>query len=55
MPGRYRPKEAEEAWRLGIDFLERVDSGGFPPDRVRWLFESDSAIDYDPSKNVRLA
>ena len=25
MPGRYRPKEAEEAWRLGIDFLERLD------------------------------
>jgi carboxymethylenebutenolidase len=54
MPGRYRPKEAAEAWQLAIDFLARVDSGGFPPDRVRWLFESDSAIDYDPSKNVRM-
>src|SRR5947199_87910 len=40
MPGRYRPKEAEEAWRLGIDFLQRVDSGQYPPDRVHWLFES---------------
>ncbi|HLH22258.1 MAG TPA: dienelactone hydrolase family protein [Chloroflexota bacterium] len=55
MPGRYRPKEAEEAWQLAVDFLHRVDSGAYPKDRVRWLFESDSAIDYDPSKNVRLA
>ncbi len=55
MPGRYRPKEAEEAWQLALDFLRRVEQGGFPRDRVRWLFESDSAIDYDPRKNVRLA
>ncbi len=55
MPGRYRAKEAEEAWRLAIEFLGRVDAGAYPRDRVRWLFESDSAIDYDPSKNVRLA
>ncbi|MBX5490974.1 MAG: dienelactone hydrolase family protein [Chloroflexi bacterium] len=55
MPGRYRPREAAEAWQLAIDFLHRVDAGGYPRDRVRWLFESDSSIDYDPSKNVRLA
>jgi hypothetical protein len=38
---------------LSLEFLRRVETGGFPPDRVRWLFESDVAIDYDPRKNVR--
>lgn len=55
MPGRYRAKEAEEAWQLMIDFVGRVHDGGYPADRVRWHFESDIAVDYDPSKNVRLA
>jgi carboxymethylenebutenolidase len=55
MPGRYRQPEAEEAWQMVMAFLERANSGGYPANRVHWEFESDSAIDYDPSKNVRLA
>ncbi|MSQ27058.1 MAG: dienelactone hydrolase family protein [Dehalococcoidia bacterium] len=54
MPGRYRQREADEAWALIIRFLERVFSGGYPSDRVRWQFESESSVDYDYSKNVRL-
>ena len=55
MPGRYRPKEAEQAWLLIMDFLDRVHGGAFPRDRVIWRFESDIAPDYDFSKKVRLA
>lgn len=55
MPGRYRPREADEAWRLIIDFLERVFSGAFRPDRVTWRFYSNVACDYDFSKKERLA
>ena len=55
MPGRYRPQETAETWALILDFLERVAAGAFPPDRVRWRFESDIAQDYDFTKNVRLA
>ncbi len=54
MPGRYREKEAAEAWRLIVGFLGRVFSGEFPPDRARWQFQSDIAASYDFSKNVRL-
>jgi len=54
MPGRYRPKEAEEAWSLITDFLRRVHAGEFPSDRVIWRFESNIAPDYDFSTKVRL-
>jgi carboxymethylenebutenolidase len=54
MPGRYRREEAEETWRILLAFLDRTWRGGYPPDRVRWSFESDVAIDYDPRRNVRL-
>jgi carboxymethylenebutenolidase len=53
MPGRYRQKEAEDAWALAIDFLDRVDAGYYAGDRVRWRFESEIAPDYDFTKNVR--
>jgi carboxymethylenebutenolidase len=55
MPGRYRHEEAEASWRLLLAFLDRTWSGGYPADRVQWSFESDVAIDYDPSKNSRQA
>ena len=55
MPGRYRPKEAEEAWSLILDFLSRVHEGGIPLDRVIWKFESNIASDYDFTTKVRLA
>jgi carboxymethylenebutenolidase len=55
MPGRYRPEQAEQAWKLILDFLERVDQGAYPADRAMWRFESDIATNYDFSKKVRLA
>ena len=54
MPGRYHQKEAEAAWRVITRFLDRVYSGGYPPDRVRWSMVGQYARDYDYSKNVRL-
>jgi hypothetical protein len=54
MPPRYLQRESEAAWAYMIGFLERVYGGAFPANRVRWRFESDSAIDYDPANNVRL-
>ena len=55
MPGRYRPKESEEAWANILDFLERVYAGEFPPNRVIWRFESDISPTYDSDERVRLA
>jgi hypothetical protein len=54
MPGRYRQAEAETAWALMIDFLNRVHQGAYPPGRMRQRFEADIAMDYDFKKNVRL-
>src|SRR5437867_3675272 len=53
MPGRYRQKEAAEAWDRITDFLDRVYDGYFAPDRVTLSFEADFAVDYDFSKSVR--
>jgi carboxymethylenebutenolidase len=54
MPGRYRAPEAKEAWALLLAFLRDVFSGAWPGSgRVRWEFESESAADYDFSKNLR--
>jgi carboxymethylenebutenolidase len=55
MPGRYREREAEQAWQQILDFMQRVHAGAFPADRVAWHFESNIATTYDFSKNVRLA
>ena len=55
MPGRYRAKEAKEAWGMLLAFLADVFSGKWPGEgQVRWEFESASAADYDFSKNQRL-
>jgi carboxymethylenebutenolidase len=53
MPGRYRPREAAQAWQVLLAFLAEV-FGGQWNGPVRWEFESMSAPDYDFSKNVRL-
>jgi carboxymethylenebutenolidase len=53
MPGRYRPKEAAQAWQLLLAFLAEVFAGQWNG-RVRWEFEGASSPDYDFSKNVRL-
>jgi carboxymethylenebutenolidase len=55
MPGRYRAQEAEVAWGMIMDFLQRVEAGEFPRDRVIWRFESDISTSYDFSKNTRQA
>jgi carboxymethylenebutenolidase len=55
MPGRYREKESEAAWKLLMGFLDRVYAGGYPPDRVRWRMAAEYSRSYDFSKNVRLA
>jgi carboxymethylenebutenolidase len=54
MPGRYRQAEAEAAWAMMIEFLNRVYGGAYPTGRMRQRFESDIAVDYDFKKNVRL-
>ncbi|HLG69210.1 MAG TPA: dienelactone hydrolase family protein [Chloroflexota bacterium] len=55
MPGRYRPRQTDQAWNIIMDFLERVHAKAFDPNRVVWRFESNIAPDYDFTKKVRLA
>ena len=55
MPGRYRPKETEQAGSMILDFMELVHAGEVPDDRVIWRFQSNIAPDYDFTKKVRLA
>ena len=55
MPGRYRAREADEAWGMLLAFLGDVFGGKWPgKGQVRWEFESASSMDYDFSKNERL-
>jgi len=55
MPGRYRPKEAAQAWDVLNAFLADVFGGRWPgPGQVRWEFQSAAAVDYDFKRNVRL-
>jgi carboxymethylenebutenolidase len=55
MPGRYRPKEAEDAWRLTLTFLDETFNRRWPgASRIKWEFNSDIGEDYDFGKNVRL-
>jgi carboxymethylenebutenolidase len=53
MPGRYRQKEAAEAWDNILGFVDRVAAGYFAPDKVTTKFEADFAVDYDYAKSVR--
>jgi len=53
MAGRYRQKEAQEAWDRIIEFMERVFAGYYSNDRVKIRFEADFARDYDFKKLVR--
>jgi len=54
MPGRYRPKQAEDAWQMLLGFLGDVFDRGWPNGRVEWEFKSSISRDYDFSKNVRM-
>jgi carboxymethylenebutenolidase len=55
MPGRYRRDTAEAAWAFQLAFLKRVFDPSYDRSRRIQVYESDSAADYDFSKNVRLA
>jgi carboxymethylenebutenolidase len=55
MPGRYRKEAAQDAWRLLVSFLKKTLRNGRNKERIGWTFESDIGVDYDFSKNVRLA
>ena len=54
MPGRYRKPQADAGWAAQQRFLSEVFAGGHDPKRVSWRFESESAADYDFTKNVRM-
>jgi carboxymethylenebutenolidase len=53
MPGRYRQPQAEAAWALMMDFLDRAYSGAYPSGRVCQRFDLEIAADYDFTKNIR--
>ena len=53
MPGRYRKPQADAAWAAQQQFLKAAFAGEWPPNHVRWRFESEFGSDYDFSKNVR--
>ena len=53
MPGRYRQKEANEAWDRIIEFLDRAYAGYYKADQVNLRFEADFAVDYDYNNSVR--
>jgi carboxymethylenebutenolidase len=54
MPGRYRKPQADAGWAAQQRFLTKVFTSGYDPQRVSWRFESESGIDYDFTKNVRM-
>ena len=54
MPGRYRKPQADAGWAAQQRFLSDVLAGSYDAKRVSWRFESDSGMDYDFTKNVRL-
>jgi carboxymethylenebutenolidase len=39
----WRQPQAEAAWQALLAFLERVNRGGLPADRVQWSFTADTA------------
>jgi len=54
MPGRYRKPQADAGWAAQQRFLSKVFAGGYDAKRASWRFESDSSLDYDFTKNVRM-
>lgn len=55
MPGRYRPREAEQAWAQLLSFIGRAFAGEFEPQRQTASFVCSVSRDYDFSRKVRLA
>jgi len=54
MPGRYRKESAKDAWSLMMSFLKKCFAGGWDPNRIASIFESDYSGNYDFTKNVRM-
>jgi carboxymethylenebutenolidase len=54
MPGRYRPKAAEEAWIYLLSFLDDVLEHGWPHGMVEWDLRSIKSMGYDFKKNIRM-
>ena len=54
LPGRHRPKEAEEAWGYLLSFLDDVLGHGWPHGMVEWDLNSIKCAGYDFKKNVRM-
>lgn len=54
MPGRFKPRETEEAWAELTSFFRTAFTGAWPHDRVTWDFASAIAPDYDFTNNRRL-
>jgi carboxymethylenebutenolidase len=52
-PYPYPRPQGDDAWRLIITFLERVRNGGYPADRVQWIFDADYSVKYDFTKLQR--
>jgi carboxymethylenebutenolidase len=53
MPGRYRAGQTRAAWSQITSFLTSVFAGQWNKERAIWRFDSDSAVDYDFTKNKR--
>ena len=53
MPGRYRQREANEAWDRILAFMDRVYDGYYEADQVHFEFAADFAVDYNFDRNVR--
>jgi carboxymethylenebutenolidase len=54
MPGRFRPKQAEQAWEYLFTFLHDVLDDGWPYSKIEWDLQSVKNKNYDFSKNFRL-
>ncbi len=53
MPGRYRPRQSDQAWLRVIDFIDRVFADDFDPERITWEFKSNISRSYNYETNVR--
>ncbi len=53
MPGRYRPAEANAAWKKQVEFLKSAFDHDRDQSRRFQRFDADIGVDYDFSKHVR--
>jgi carboxymethylenebutenolidase len=53
MPGRYRPREAQENWAELLAFLRVKLAPNVDGSVVEWTFRSRTSVDYDFSKKIR--